>query len=156
METSVNKFEKNFQQKLEDSKEFVNYWIEIICRKLCLKLTPVYSSNLQKKSLCDTQEGIEFKWDDIQGDTKNFWIEFKEKHNPAQEEYVNSGILRKDNSWLWAIGDFEKLYFLPKRALLNEHKTKKWEEKENHKKTSWGMVLPQYRAKEISILELTH
>ena len=61
-----------------------------------------------------------------------------------------------DNSWMWAIGDFEQLYFLPKRTLLKEYESKKWEEKENNEKTSWGMVLPQKRAKEISILELTY
>ena len=155
METKLFDHEENFQKQLKDSQEFVNYWVEIIQRKICLKLNPIHSVTLQQKVLCDTQEGIEFKFDRIMKSSGNFWIEFEEKHHPDQEEYIPSGILRKDNTWLWAVGDFETLYFFPKKALLSEYRKGCSRVLPNDKKTSRAFLLPIEQATKISILELT-
>ena len=155
MPTEMN-WQDNYLQKIKESHEFVNYWIEIINRKISLELTPIHSSNLQRRSLCDTREGFEFKNDKISTTSKNFWIEIAEKNNPSQDEFFPSGICRKDNAWMYCMGDFEKLWFLPKRKLLEEYASKKWTVIPNKEGTSMAFLLDkEYVAKNISVLEIT-
>lgn len=148
-------YEDNFKNELKQSREFVNYWIGVINRKMCWKLTPVDSSKLQQTQLCDTQEGFEFKWDKKFEDTGNFWIEIEEKHHPDQEKYIPSGILRDDNTVFYCIGNFNILYFVPKRTLLTAYNSGKWTIRENNQKTSKGFLVSRINIQMWSVFELT-
>ena len=145
METKFN-YKENYQKLLKESEEFVKYWMGIIQRKMCLRLTPVDSENLQKAVLCDTQEGFEFKYDRIFKETGNFWIEIGEKRDPTQKKYVPSGILRKDNSWMYCIGNYDELFFFPKRTLIRMYNSGAVKIKENHEKTSMGFLLDRFKS----------
>jgi len=137
-------YKENYQKLLKESEEFVKYWMGIIQRKMCLRLTPVDSENLQKAVLCDTQEGFEFKYDRKVKETGNFWIEIGEKRDPSQKEYVPSGILRKDNAWMYCIGNYDELFFFPKQALIRMYTSRSVEIIENHEKTSRGFLLDRF------------
>ena len=146
----------NYLKQLEESQEFVSYWIELINRKTSMELTPIYSSTLQRKMLCDTREGFEFKYDRKSSTSKNFWIEIAEKNDPTQEDFVDAGICRKDNAWMYCMGDFEKLWFLPKRKLLEEYKKGEHKILSNKAGTSRGFLLDKgYASQNISVLEIT-
>ena len=148
-------YKENYQKLLKESQEFVNYWLGIIQRKMCLKLTPVDSENLQKEILCDTQEGFEFKYDRKFKETGNLWIEIEEKRNPAQEKYVPSGILREDNGWIYCIGNYDKLFFFPKQELVNMYNSGEARIIENNEKTSRGFLIDTLTAKTTCAIELT-
>ena len=148
-------YKENYQKLLKESQEFVNYWLGIIQRRMCLKLTPVDSENLQKAVLCDTQEGFEFKYDRKFKETGNFWIEIEEKRDPSQEKYVLSGILREDNAWMYCIGNYDELFFLPKRTLISLYNSGKVKTMDNNEKTSRGFLINKLTAIMHSVAELT-
>lgn len=64
--------------------------------------------------------GIEIKYDGKMTETGNIYIEYAEKTNSANVEYVPSGVMRDDNTWLWIIGNEKYLFFLSKRQLKRE------------------------------------
>lgn len=66
--------------------------------------------------------GLEIKYDRKMAGTGNIYIEVAEKSNPANEQYVPSGIYRQDNSWLFGIGDYTKFFIFTKRFLKKLHK----------------------------------
>lgn len=149
----LNHWEENFENELKESHEFVSYWIEIIRREMCLNLTSIESKELQKKVLCDTQEGFEFKHDKIFSKTGNLWIEVAERHDPANG-YIPSGILRDDNTWVYCQGNFRTLFFLSKKHLRKEHITDRWTIKENTTKTSKGFLLKPEEIQDFLIHEI--
>ena len=65
----------------------------------------------------ETAEGIEIKYDKRFAETNRIYIETHEKTNPANREYVKSGIYREDNTKIWLIGDYV-IWFLFSKAKL--------------------------------------
>lgn len=63
--------------------------------------------------------GMEVKFDDRCAKTGNLYLETAEKTDPTNEEYVPSGILREDNTWLWLIGDYKRSWCFLKDDLLD-------------------------------------
>ena len=61
--------------------------------------------------------GVEIKRDNLWRKSGNFYIETAEKHN-VNGNFVPSGIMRQDNTWLYVIGDERTFYVLPKKALV--------------------------------------
>ena len=61
--------------------------------------------------------GVEIKYDSKSASTGNLYFETHEKSRAEQAEWFESGILRNDNTWLWCIGDTEKLYLIGKKHL---------------------------------------
>lgn len=69
-----------------------------------------FSSKKYQFSYGENLQGIEIKYDDKYKNTGNIYIEVAEKSNPNNKEYIPSGIMRNDNSWLYAIGDYSILF----------------------------------------------
>lgn len=144
-----------YYMRLKEGEEFEKYWCELIKRKLCMTLTRVRSKNHQLRTLCDTQEGFEFKYDRKKALTKNFWIEVGQRPPNTEEEYRPSSLLRKDNSWMYCIGNLDVLYLIPKKTLLNEYRNGRREVRENKRKTSKGFLISEKEARLLSALYLT-
>jgi hypothetical protein len=69
-----------------------------------------------------------------------------EKSDPANSAYVPSGIYRRDNTWIYAIGDYSVLYLCTKNYLRRifecRRKPEGYRFVENGSETSRGMLLP--------------
>ena len=91
--------------------------------------------------------GFEIKFDDKTKETGNVYIEVSEKSNPANPEYIASGIYRNDNTWLYIIGNYEKIFIFPKSYLRMLHSKGKF--KEVQTPTSKGFLIPAKQAEEL-------
>lgn len=110
----------NFQQDLEEGLQFQDFIIDELFKKgICLM---VYGSK-QRQKTAESLNGIEIKFDRKSSSTGNFFIEcfsYSYQHFKATGEVKlhESGILKKDNTWLYVIGDFNTYYIIPKKTLL--------------------------------------
>lgn len=139
-------YEDNYQKSLEEGLEFENYcyrWLEV---HKGAKLIPC-KGKIEQIQIGENKLGIEFKLDKKFRETGNLYIEIKERRHPGLN-YTDSGIFRKDNSWLYAIGDYQSLYVFAKNRLVDCYR---WAVKnannefrivENQTKTSFGLLLP--------------
>ena len=73
-------------------------------------------------------------------ETGNIYIEVKEKAHPDNANYVDSGIFRNDNTWLYLIGNYTTVYIFGKSLLKLMYKSGKY--KEVQISTSIGFLLP--------------
>jgi hypothetical protein len=85
-------------------------------------------------------QGIEFKFDKCFQVTGNLWIEIAERHNP-DIPYSDSGIFKKDNSWLYCIGNYYVIYIFPKNLLILLYNSRRYPVIENNLMTSKGFLL---------------
>jgi len=106
-----------------------------------------YKSKVYQYLVGENRIGLEIKFDEILKETGNLYIEIAEKSHPDNENYVASGIYRKDNSWLWAIGNRECIHIHGKKFLKLLHASKRYQEVENKTKTSKGFLLPTEKSK---------
>lgn len=79
----------------------------------------------------ESREGIEVKFDQRILETGNVSIEVAEKTKADRKIWTPSGILRRDNTWLYVQGNYD-IVFLFKKATLVElyevkYKSKVWE-----------------------------
>ena len=155
MSAPEKKKREDYYECLHEAQEFEQFWCEVIEHKLHLKLTRIQAKENQAKFLCDTKEGFEFKHNRGMEKYKGVFIEVSQKMDKDDPDFMLSSISKRDNSWMYCIGDFTKLYFVPKKALVAEYESKKYEIKPNKKKTALGFRLPLFRLEEISVLELT-
>jgi len=95
----------------------------------------------EQNSIGESLQGFEVKFDDMLHKTGNLWIEIAEKTNPNNEEYVSSGVFRKDNTWVYIIGDRKELFVFSKKLLKRFAESGKFEIRENNMKTSRGFLL---------------
>jgi len=66
---------------------------------------------------CENLLGLEIKLDRKLEETGNVYMECFEKSNPQNQEYVSSGLLRKDDCWLYGIGNYSEFHLFSKRTL---------------------------------------
>lgn len=145
----------DYDDCLKEAKRFEQFWCEVIEYKIHLSLTIIQAKENQAKFLCDTKEGFEFKHNTGMERYNGVFIEVSQKMDKDDKDFIPSSISKRDNSWMYCIGDFTKLYFVPKKALVTECESNKYEIKPNREGTAIGFRLPLPRLKEISVLELT-
>jgi hypothetical protein len=63
--------------------------------------------------------GLEIKFDDRMKETGNIYFETAEKSDPANREFIDSGILRDDENWLYGVGDYSQIFIFSKGRLQN-------------------------------------
>ncbi len=105
-----------------------------------------YSPDLQYRG--ESDKGIEIKFDEMSKKTGNYYIEYKERINP-NSDWVDSGILKNDNTKYWLCGTENKYRIFEKQRLLEiYHKLKRKEKvdgailvEEGTRKTSKGVVI---------------
>ena len=92
-------------------------WVKMHLEKqlfIRLDLTPDLET---QKSVGETLQGIEIKYDRKYAATGNIYIELSEKCRAWKQEWTRSGVYRDDNTWLIAIGNYETIYLFAKRQL---------------------------------------
>lgn len=127
-----------YKQMLEKGQHYQDFVVEQLY-KIGLPIIS-YSSKEFQSLIGENKAGIEIKLDQNFRKTNNFYIEYEEKSNENNLNFIKSGILRNDNTWLYLIGDYETIYIFSKKQLillLNSDTLKKVETK-----TSKGILLP--------------
>lgn len=94
--------------------------------------------------------GAEIKRDGNFRKTGNLYIEIAEKAHPDNPKFVRSGIRRKDNSWLFIIGDEERIYIFATRHLRKLQKKYKIVSTS----TSKGFLMPLKDARKYCIRKI--
>jgi len=97
-----------------------------------------YASKKYQHRCGENMLGAEIKRDDNFRKTGNLYLEIAEKSHPDNPNYIASGIMRDDNSWLFVIGDEVTIWIFSTkylRLLQNRYKEVKTS-------TSIGKLMP--------------
>lgn len=127
-----------YKEKLNQGLFFQDYVVELLYESGIPLIS--YSSKEYQNVVGENKAGIEIKNDNNFRKTGNLYIEISEKSNADNKEFIPSGIYRKDNTWLYLIGDADKIFVLSKKQLQILHQSKKYKEVEIP--TSRGFLLP--------------
>jgi hypothetical protein len=106
-----------------------------------------FVSSAYQRKCGENKIGIEIKFDSRFRETGNLFIETAEKSTPINKFHYPSGIYRKDNTWLYAIGDYSIIYLFSKRYLQLMRKNYR----EITMATSKGYLLPKADANRYAI-----
>ena len=82
--------------------EYENFVYPIFCKEWGVKITP-YKTREEQLNIGENSFCVEIKYDEISIDSPNIYIEVAEKGHPNNLYYVDSGIYRGDNEWLYLI-----------------------------------------------------
>jgi hypothetical protein len=102
----------------------------------------------------ENKTGIEIKYQAKMSQYKNLYIEYAEKPDPNCQDYVSGGILRFDNTWLWATGDYTVIYLIPLKTLRAVYEREKEVPKNVRfctKPTSKGFLISQDYAEKLAV-----
>ena len=126
--------------EIEETLQFQDFVTKALFYKLgwSINVLASYKSNIE---IGESLAGIEIKNDKKMAETGNLYIELEEKAKNGK--FVPSGINRNDNSMIWCIGDYNKLYIIVKKVLkfLCE-KYERFNFKKVEKETSIGILIP--------------
>jgi hypothetical protein len=111
---------KEYQDLYEQGLRWQDWASKILAERMYLTVTSLVSYEGQTET-GETLQGIEFKLDLKYQKTGNLYIETHEKRAAGNGEYVPSGLLRQDNTWLWIQGDYHNLFGFAKRWLMRVH-----------------------------------
>lgn len=128
-----------YKNKLEESNLFQDHWAKQFLLQRGIPLQFFCSKKNQIHGECI--QGYELKYDSLFRKTKRLYIETHEKQNMATQ-WVESGILKVDNSIYLVIGDYELVFIFSKQQLIEEYKKVYWNSIE--KNTSKGFVIDMY------------
>lgn len=137
LEISQNEYANGYyKEKLQQGLEFQ----DIVTKELYQRGIVIvgYASQKYQNGEGENLLGAEIKRDGKFRETGNLYIEVSEKSHPDKPSFTPSGIHRKDNSWLYVIGDEKTVYiFSTKYLLMLEGRYKTVQ-----KPTSNGFLLP--------------
>lgn len=105
---------KYFTEKVQDGGTFED-WVDNTFAEHGLNLGMYNSESGQYNG--ENELGLEIKKDSKYSDTGNIYIEFQERMRKNQR-WVNSGILKNDNTRYWIIGTPEKYFIYRKKHLV--------------------------------------
>lgn len=135
----------------EEALEFQDFVTDLILNEIGIAISN-YSSKKYQTEVGENPQGVEIKLDTRILETKNVSIECFEKSKADNKLWIPSGILRKDNSWLYIQGNYEIVFVFSKAILRliyeNRYKDKLWEPK----KTIKTFLLPVSKAKEYALI----
>lgn len=108
-------FEETYRPQLEEAARYQDFITdELLKRGIVLNQ---YASREYQQKVGESASGIEIKYDKRMTETGNVYIEVAEKSNPSLPDYTESGVYRKDNTWLYLIGNYKKALLMSKRQL---------------------------------------
>lgn len=103
----------------EAGVEFQDYVCETLMKRRGLILQN-FTSKQYQYLIGENMQGIEIKLDDRCTDTGRLSIEIRERaRNTEHGAWVDSGIMRDDNSWLYVQGN-RRMYFAFSKKILRE------------------------------------
>lgn len=137
-----------YDEKLQQGLEFQ----DIVTRELYKRGIVVvgYSSRRFQNSEGENMLGAEIKRDGYFQSTGNLYIEVAEKSHPNNPAYIASGVMRKDNSWLFVIGDEKTIWIFATTYL--RRLVRRWEKKRTP--TSIGYLCPLSEADKYCIRKI--
>lgn len=133
-----------YTRKRELGEKYEDFINELFLTEFRIELT--FYEDRESQFTGENEQGIEIKFDDRFSETGNLYIEYEERSR-VEYNFSPSGIDKKDNSWLWAIGDYEVVYIFGKSQLLKLKKVCKHVQTD----TSKGFLLPKELADEICL-----
>jgi hypothetical protein len=134
-----------YADKLQQGLEFQ----DVVTKALYQRGIVVVAFSSRKFQITEGENmlGAEIKRDGMFRKTGNLYIETAEKAHPDRREYTASGIRRKDNSWLYVIGDERTIFIFSTKYLQMLQPRYKTVEKP----TSQGFLMPISEADKYSI-----
>ena len=109
-----NAMTEYYKTQLAKGLEYQDF-VMINLHKHGIVLQNIQSRKYQLKT--ENLLGMEIKFDDKMKETGNLYFETYEKSDPENANYVMSGILRDDECWLFAIGNYEEIFIFSKNRL---------------------------------------
>ena len=106
-----------YKQKLQESFDFENHIAKLLSEQYGLVLNPYLTPEGQYTE-GENELGIEIKNDRLIEKYGNAYIEYAEKSKGTNTSYVNSGILKADNSIYFLIGTVDRFYIFRKTRLV--------------------------------------
>jgi len=127
------KYKGNCQHddSLNIGHEFQDYVIQYISKNMGISIS-VFQSKKFQFNIGETVQGVEIKYDARStGDctykeclaTGNVGIEVAEKSSQYNADFIDSGIYRRDNSWLYIVGNYHCAWIFSKAHLQKLHKS---------------------------------
>lgn len=138
----------------KDGQEYQDFVVDE-CLKFGLFIS-LYGSQKYQYTKGESANGIEVKLDKIFASSGNLWIEVAEKARQRNGDYVPSGIMRDDNTWLYVIGDYKTIFIFAKtllRLLMNAKNpdgTDRYPIQPNNYGTSQGFLLNRQDAEKFA------
>lgn len=148
------------KDSLNIGHEFQDYVVEQVAKQKGFSIS-IYQSKKYQFKKGESLQGIEIKYDARStGDctykectaTNNVGIELAEKTNSSLQNFTPSGIYRRDNTWLYIVGNYHQFWAFSKKELISIHKMAKY--RENTLPTIKSMLLPIKFADEICLFKL--
>lgn len=134
----------------QEALEFQDFVVNLLLQEIGLAITN-YSSKYYQFKFGENKQGIEIKLDKRILETGNVSIEVAEKSKASNLNFVSSGILREDNTWLYIQGNKDIVFIFGKEHLKRiyekKYKNKVWQPKE----TIQTFLLPIETAKLIAL-----
>ena len=152
METKSDKSERNYADNLELGHIFEDF-CSIVLQRYGWVIANTKSRYFQVKKGKENNVGIEYKYQGLMRKYRGLYIETHEKSKKENEDFVESGINRKDNAWAWCTGDFDTIYLIGKRALQVIDKSIS-EDLRRSNETSLGFALSLDRADRVCLIKL--
>lgn len=146
-------YKEYYKECLNRGEEFQDFIAIVLLKEIGIPLSSLSSKKFQY-SVGENLQGIEIKFDDKFKNTGNVYIEVKEKSHPDNKNYVNSGIYRSDNTWLYIIGDYSCVYIFGKEHLKLMDISKKYREVTTP--TSIGFLIPSSQADKYCLKKLNY
>lgn len=137
----INTYQQYYKVQLENGLQFQDFCIDAAWTLIGLAVVQ-YGSRLYQQTLGESRTGVEIKYDQKFSKTGNLWIECSEKANQRPGNYIESGINRNDNTWLYFIGDYDTIFIFAKTMLMGLSQSGRYLMRENNTKTSVGFLLP--------------
>jgi len=129
-----------YKEKLKEGKKYEKF-IKLIFNFFLEKEITIFENKKDQINIGESEEGFEIKLDNNFKKTNNLYIEYQEKTDSNNINFINSGILRKDNTKIWIIGDYKNVFVFNKNVLIEFHNNKQFRYVET--KTSKGYLIPK-------------
>lgn len=150
----MSNYASYYKAKLEGALLYQDVVQDVFYQYLGIPIVS-YSSKAYQNGVGENRAGIEIKHDEKFKLTRNLWIEISEKATQREGPYVKSGIFRRDNTWLYVIGDYDTIFVFAKKQLQSIYASGKYRIIENNTKTSTGFLLPEKDAHRYAVIVLT-
>lgn len=149
------------KDSLEIGLRFQDFIAERLIREISIPLT-YYTSREYQYKVGENAQGVEIKYDARSTGccaimpntaTGNVAIEVAEKTNALNDIWVNSGIFRNDNTWLYIVGNYDCAWIFDKKYLRRCARSERYTIKETLP-TIKTMLIPVRWADEICAKKL--
>jgi len=125
------------KEELEESAKFQDYVSDLLYDiGIPINLYTSFKYQIEKG---ESRAGVEIKYDKQLEKTGNIYIEIAERHS-INEPFVASGIMRKDNTIFYAIGNYEHVRLFSKKQLQILARSKEFKRVQTD--TSMGVLMP--------------